>query len=204
MSAMPPAQGNRYCQTCRNPVWDNTGACTQCGDFPAAGRNFCFYCGLETAPDTNYCGRCGAAIAYLPRVEELGLWGYFVKCMKNYAQFDGRARRKEFWGFSLFSTLFSLVPVLGSLWNLAALVPTLAVTWRRFHDRGHSGVYFILICLMAVAGAFLIGIGILIEMPILWVFAVALILVAMIVNLVITCSDSQPGDNRFGPNPKGR
>jgi len=35
-------------------------------------------------------------------VEKLSLWGYFVKCLKNYAVFSGRARRREFWGFYLF------------------------------------------------------------------------------------------------------
>ncbi|MDR3002273.1 MAG: DUF805 domain-containing protein [Fibromonadaceae bacterium] len=40
--------------------------------------------------------------------ENLSLWGYYVKCWKNYVNFEGRARRKEYWGFYLFNLLIAM------------------------------------------------------------------------------------------------
>ena len=67
-------------------------------------------------------------------------------CFQKYATFSGRARRSEYWYFYLFTFLVSLVldciPLLGALsfvWWLAQLIPSLAVTVRRFHDIGKSG-----------------------------------------------------------------
>ena len=61
----------------------------------------------------------------------------------KYATFSGRARRSEFWYFFLFNVLVSLVlsiipflSILSFIWALGVLVPTLAVTVRRFHDIG--------------------------------------------------------------------
>lgn len=91
--------------------------------------------------------------------EELSLFGYFKKCIKNYANFKGRARRKEYWGYSLFLAIFYFVIVIFSnifiksgsigamifggllliLFAVAILLPTLAVTVRRLHDIGKSG-----------------------------------------------------------------
>ncbi|MEB6678682.1 DUF805 domain-containing protein [Acinetobacter lwoffii] len=75
---------------------------------------------------------------------------WFVKCLTNYANFSGRARRKEFWFFMLFCVILGIVaevidtvlgtkPLLNSLLNLALLVPSLAVGARRLHDVGRSG-----------------------------------------------------------------
>ena len=86
---------------------------------------------------------------------------------KNYANFNGRARRSEFWFFELFnfiiylavsvidyfvtggSDTLSFVAILYWLYSLAILVPSLAVSWRRLHDIGMSGVYTLfLFCLL--------------------------------------------------------
>ena len=75
---------------------------------------------------------------------------WFVKCLTNYANFSGRARRKEFWFFMLFCVILGIVaevidtvlgtkPLVNSLLNLALLVPSLAVGARRLHDVGRSG-----------------------------------------------------------------
>ena len=107
----------------------------------------------------------------------------------KYATFSGRARRSEYWFFALFQTLVTLIlnvlySVNGStvfsaimvLFDLAVLVPGLAVCWRRLHDIGRSGGY----CFFAF-------------IP----------LVGWILLLVWMCKDSQPGANQYGPNPKG-
>jgi uncharacterized membrane protein YhaH (DUF805 family) len=65
-------------------------------------------------------------------------------CLRNYATFSGRASRSELWWFFLFQILVSLAAnmlgqTLGSLVNLALLLPALAVGARRLHDIGKSG-----------------------------------------------------------------
>ena len=65
-------------------------------------------------------------------------------CLTKYADFNGRAARPEFWWFILAQVVVSLIlnmviPVLGMIFNLAVLVPTLAAGARRLHDIGKSG-----------------------------------------------------------------
>ena len=119
---------------------------------------------------------------------------WFIAAVRKYAVFSGRARRKEFWYFVLFYIIFSLVlgfvdqatgiyyefgqaqfGVFGLVYGLALLVPSLAVWVRRLHDRGRNG-WWLLIGLIPLVGA--------------------------IILLIFAVSDSEPGENRFGPNPK--
>ncbi|WP_298932933.1 DUF805 domain-containing protein [uncultured Ramlibacter sp.] len=65
-------------------------------------------------------------------------------CLSKYADFNGRAARPEFWWFILAQVVVSLVlsmvaPVLGWLFSLAMIVPTVAAGSRRLHDIGKSG-----------------------------------------------------------------
>jgi len=117
---------------------------------------------------------------------------WFVKCMKQYAVFSGRARRTEFWMFALFNFIFAIVAsiidtAIGSklgilqfgifylIYSLAVLIPGLAVSVRRLHDIGKSG----------------------------WMVLINLIpLIGLIWFIVLTVKDSQPGENQYGPNPK--
>ena len=79
---------------------------------------------------------------------------YYLKVMKEYATFGGRARRKEYWMFQLFNLIISMVwgficgltgfPDLASLYALVIILPSYAVGVRRMHDVGKSG-WFILI-----------------------------------------------------------
>ena len=103
----------------------------------------------------------------------------------NYANFNGRARRSEYWFAYLFSTLVYLgaliieaviftSAIIASLWALATLVPLLAVAVRRLHDTGKSG-WYLLMALIPFAGGIII--------------------------LIFTLQDSV-GPNAYGPNPK--
>jgi uncharacterized membrane protein YhaH (DUF805 family) len=79
---------------------------------------------------------------------------WYLKVLQNYATFSGRARRKEYWMFTLISTIISIIigiiagvikfELLGSIYSLAVLLPTIAVGVRRMHDVGKSG-WFLLI-----------------------------------------------------------
>ena len=127
--------------------------------------------------------------------DELTLWGYFKRCFtEKYADFTGRARRKEYWGFTLwYSLLLALIqiPVLSSqntgggefgvfdliyvVFLLASILPVLSVQVRRLHDIGKSGWWY-LITFIPVIGA--------------------------IVLLVFNVRDSQPFANEYGESPK--
>ena len=117
---------------------------------------------------------------------------WYLKCLKQYANFDGRARRKEYWMFFLFNFIFALVAialdnlfgtsnpevgigVIYGLYVLLVLVPGIAVTVRRLHDIGKSG-WMILVALIPLAGP-------------IWL-------------LVLTVTDSEQGQNQYGDNPK--
>jgi uncharacterized membrane protein YhaH (DUF805 family) len=79
---------------------------------------------------------------------------YYFKVLQNYAVFTGRASRAEYWYFVLFNMIFSIgisilagmirLPILGTLYSLAVLIPSIAVGVRRMHDVGKSG-WFLLI-----------------------------------------------------------
>jgi uncharacterized membrane protein YhaH (DUF805 family) len=65
-------------------------------------------------------------------------------CFHKYAEFNGRAKRPEFWWFVLFTFLASLVlgmvsDILSGLFGLATVIPSIAVGARRLHDIGRSG-----------------------------------------------------------------
>lgn len=82
--------------------------------------------------------------------EQFNMMDWFVKCLKNYVTFDGRARRKEFWFFMLVSFILGIIvqiidailgtdKMLNGLLNLALFLPSLAVGARRLHDTNRCG-----------------------------------------------------------------
>lgn len=111
---------------------------------------------------------------------------WFVDVLKKYAVFSGRARRQEYWMFTLISIVISIVlaiadaafgtnSVIGAVFSLAVFLPTLAVTVRRLHDTDRSG-WWVLFGLIPVVG---------------W-----------IVLLVFMCLDTMPHHNKYGLSPK--
>jgi uncharacterized membrane protein YhaH (DUF805 family) len=114
---------------------------------------------------------------------------YYKKVLlKNYFNFEGRARRKEFWMFAVANLVVSVaLGIIGSfmgyvassalsgLYSLAILVPTLGLTVRRMHDIGKSG-YVILLALIPLVG--------------------------VIVLLVWATQEGISGENEYGQNPK--
>ena len=129
-----------------------------------------------------------------------GLWTYFVRALtKNFAQFNGRARRAEYWGYTLFAIIayiglfvidtvlsFSfygtdqygdpnVIPVLVILFWVYNILPSISITVRRLHDQDISG----------------------------WLYLINLIpYVGGLVLLVFMLLDSKPATNKHGPSPK--
>lgn len=97
--------------------------------------------------------------ALLAEEEKYGFLDWCIKCLKNYVNFSGRARRKEYWFFYLFQILigFTLglilaitgfskdtIDIFSGLINLALFLPALAVSVRRLHDVGRSGWWWLI------------------------------------------------------------
>ncbi|SFU45325.1 Uncharacterized membrane protein YhaH, DUF805 family [Pustulibacterium marinum] len=117
---------------------------------------------------------------------------WFVKVLRQYNDFQGRARRKEYFMFALFNGLFAgaimiIAFILNSvldtpafmalygLYLLVTLVPSLAVGVRRLHDIGKSGWMLLVGCIPFIGGFWL---------------------------LILMLTDSQPEANVYGENPK--
>ena len=117
---------------------------------------------------------------------------WYAKVLRQYADFNGRARRTEYWMFTLVSVIVGLVlglvdevvfvgpglsttGWLGTVYSVALIVPTLAVGARRLHDTGRSG-WWLLIGVIPLIGA--------------------------IVLIVFFALEGQRSSNAYGPDPK--
>ena len=98
---------------------------------------------------------------------------WYLKCLKQYADFSGRARRKEYWMYVLFYMIIAIVVhvidvmlgwvtpefemgVLGGLYSICMFIPGLAVSVRRLHDIGKSGWNFLFILIPLVGAVVLL------------------------------------------------
>ena len=115
---------------------------------------FCRGCGKEIYETALTCPYCGAPQSNLSQQVRNGVSisaiNYYVEVLKKYAVFSGRACRKEYWYFILFNAIASIVfAVIGNIlgignnimriYNLAVLIPGIAVGVRRLHDTNRSG-----------------------------------------------------------------
>ena len=119
---------------------------------------------------------------------------WYLKVLSKYAVLSGRARRTEFWMFTLISTIISMVlgaldsffgnsPFSGpgsfspisNLYSLAVFIPSIAVSIRRLQDTGRSGW---------------------------WLLLIFIPIIGWIMLIIFYAQDSESGENRFGPNPK--
>ena len=116
---------------------------------------------------------------------------WYVEVLKKYAVFDGRAGRPEYWYFVLFNIIVSIVlgfldglfgtfnsgariGLLGGIYSLAVLCPSIGVGIRRLHDINRSG-WYLLVGFIPIVG---------------W-----------IILLVWTIRESDPGANQYGAGP---
>ena len=116
---------------------------------------------------------------------------WYLQVLKKYTDFNGRARRKEYWFFVLFYFIIytilrivdivigvynteSSIGILSGVYILALIIPFYAVMIRRLHDTGKSG----------------------------WWSLLGIIPLINLILLIFFVQDSQTGENQYGPNPK--
>jgi uncharacterized membrane protein YhaH (DUF805 family) len=115
---------------------------------------------------------------------------WYLKVLKQYADFNGRARRQEFWMFVLFNFIISFAlsllegmvglkmgqfGIISSLYSLLVLVPSIAVGARRLHDINKTG-----------------------WLQLLWFIPI----IGWIWLIVLHVTEGNKGDNPYGPDPK--
>lgn len=110
----------------------------------------------------------------------------YIVCLRKYATFSGRSRRKEYWMFALWIFLFNIAVValdsildtngiLAGVFGLAMALPGLAVSIRRLHDIGKSA-WWVLICVIPLIGG--------------------------LIYLCFMVRKGDTGENAYGPDPK--
>ncbi|MFT6148370.1 MAG: uncharacterized membrane protein YhaH (DUF805 family) [Saprospiraceae bacterium] len=107
-------------------------------------------------------------------------FNYYTDVLKKYADFNGRARRSEYWYFILFNIIISIIlgiidGVAGLVtfgiadaYSLGVFIPSIAVIVRRMHDLGKSGWY----CLIPIY------------------------------NIILAATEGEAGTNDYGVDPK--
>lgn len=147
--------------------------------------------------------------------ESLSPLGYIRKCFRLFANGKGRARRSEYWWWVVFTVVvgiityiadaavFGLNPytnlantqAISTVVSLALAAPGISVMSRRFHDVGLSGWL-----VAGVFGAYLLGVVLAFGNEAIGGLVVLAVMAAV---LIVTLLPSKPGDNQYGPNPKG-
>ena len=168
--------------------------CGECGFANPVSSQFCVSCGaLMTKLDESPVSPAPGVIAlpppsFLPQFvgadsllplapKKMSFGEAIMYCLKNYANFKGRASRTEYWYFYLFGILVLFVTgmlsaVLYSLVGLGLILPFITVLTRRLHDTGRSGKATLLLFVPFIGG---------------------------ILVLIWLCKDGDKDANRFGP-----
>lgn len=113
---------------------------------------------------------------------------WYLKVLKQYADFNGRARRQEYWMFVVFNIVIGIVAgaldaaigtwgAISGIYGLAMFIPGLAVGVRRLHDIGKSGL-MLLVVFIPVIG-------------VIWL-------------IILLATDGMSGSNAYGDNPKNQ
>ena len=186
-----------YCSHCGTQFTNNAVFCSKCGVKFNATPPVCRHCSREYPEGAMFCEGCGQKLENgapaanhtiqpahgyyyqpAPPPDSKSLFEHYCGAWKKYGVFNGRARRREFWGFQLFDTIFTFILAIIDLvtetgifvlvYNLASAIPTLAVSCRRMHDTGRSGWWILL----------------------------------PIVNLIFWIQNGTYGNNAHGPDPK--
>jgi uncharacterized membrane protein YhaH (DUF805 family) len=122
----------------------------------------------------------------------MGFGTAIATCLGKYVDFQGRARRSEYWWWVLFTIILGIVAgildgiidpgvpgqihagYIGSIMNLAVFLPSLAVAARRLHDTNRSAF---------------------------WLFLLFLIIIGWVILIIWYCQKGTAGPNTYGPDP---
>jgi uncharacterized membrane protein YhaH (DUF805 family) len=157
--------------------------CPRCGHDNPEASQFCKGCGTNLIP------REASVGAELPMV---GFGEAISRGFRNYATFSGRSTRAESWWWTLFTFLTGVIlaivdtvtgtmgmfgdaGLLGQLFDLAVLVPSLALGVRRLHDINRTGW---------------------------WLFLIFVLVIGWIVLIVWAIKRGDRGPNKYGPDPR--
>ena len=192
---MPEAQN---CGNCGVTLSEEASFCKSCGASVRSVNDMkCPTCGNDNPAAAQFCGGCGTNLisreasvgAELPMV---GFGEAISRGFRNYATFSGRATRAESWWWVLFTVLAGIVLAvvdtltgtmgmfgdsgpLGQLFELAVLVPSLALGARRLHDINRTGW---------------------------WLLLVFVLVIGWIVLIVWAIKRGDKGPNKYGPDPR--
>ncbi len=138
---------------------------------------------------------------------------YFLYCLKHYADFSGRARRSEYWFFTLVHSLLVILPIIiGLVMIVTASLTQLHHPASEAPRYGNVGVFIIFIFSLLHLALFIPQLAVSVRRLhdtdksgffILIAFIPYVGIIGGIVLLVFYCMDSTPGYNQYGPNPKG-
>jgi uncharacterized membrane protein YhaH (DUF805 family) len=158
--------------------------CRSCGIELEVGAQFCPSCGTPVATNLGAAPQQNTAFAQQAIPIEMNLVNAFKRVvLENYANFNGRASKAEYWWYYLAAMLLSMGTavidvILGTsfvnpMLSLALMLPGLAVNTRRLHDTNRSG----------------------------WWILISLTIIGIIPLIIWLVQVSDSSENRFGPVP---
>lgn len=138
---------------------------------------------------------------------------YYLGAFRKFATFSGRARRKEYGWFCVFSFIVGLIlgiidvlvfgdtdGIFNIIYSLVVFIPGLAILVRRLHDFGKSG-WFVLVMILAPSISFVIA-GFLGESSLAVLFMIIGLALLIYFNLLPIFKKGDEGDNAYGSDPK--
>jgi uncharacterized membrane protein YhaH (DUF805 family) len=157
--------------------------CSSCGTALQEGAQFCPSCGTPVSVNSRINNQSSTA-AFQSAQYEMNVVNAFKRVVfENYANFNGRASRAEFWWYGLAAVMIGIgttvidvilgTTVINSLVNLALFIPGTAVATRRLHDTNRSG----------------------------WWQLIALTIIGIIPLFIWYIQASDQTENKFGPVP---